>query len=142
MYHYGGIKRALQKSECRVDAVLDDARRMAGVAVLDLLVLENSQSAHSRNVPTSKCAKKVAVVNAKESKNAMDDRGGGGDVKDDGLVVANKKSAVHSNQAVVRVSGKDADMKSKILEEKTTKSKKKRSWLEKRSKQHATPVQQ
>ena len=38
------IERMLKRSESKVDAVLDDTRRLAGAAVQNLLVLDNDKS--------------------------------------------------------------------------------------------------
>ena len=38
------IERMLKRSESKVDAVLDDIRRLAGAAVQNLLVLDNDKS--------------------------------------------------------------------------------------------------
>ena len=43
-FYHSVIERMFKRSESKVDAVLDDTRRLAGAAVQNLLVLDNDKS--------------------------------------------------------------------------------------------------
>ena len=132
------IKRMFKRSESKVDAVLDDARRLAGAAVLDLLVLDNDKS-NIAQIPEDQESTSICDCDTVINVDTMKSRTASGsninesiaDGVRSSIIVVRTSSNIRTNAIIDTKTNNDGGRCNK----KTKARRKKISWMDKRNRQ-------